>query len=183
MMTSKYLQRGLTLIENLIALLLLSFSLLGLAGLIAKTLVREKDAVSHSLAALQAQDIAERMRANRKAYDAGIYFVYLSAADTLANAQNCSAGGFAATPSPAVCSPVQMAQDDAFDWRQWVAKSLPGGVAVVCRDDTPDDGSDTDVACDNGSRIAIKIFWRVARGGGRASDRSDIQRFTMVYQP
>jgi type IV pilus assembly protein PilV len=185
---SHRLQRGLTLIENLVALLLLSFALLGLAGLIAKTLGREKDSVSHSLAALQAQDIADRMRANRKAYDAGTYFTYLNALNTSPGSQNCSAEGFGGTSSPSTCTPAQMAQDDAYNWRQWVAKSLPGGVAVVCHDDTPDDGTTTGEQCDGGTRVVIKIFWSVKRTGGRASSSDpnapdNSQRFVMVFQP
>ncbi len=176
-------QLGLTLIENLVALLLLSFSLLGMAGLITQTLGRGKDSVSHSLAAMQAQDIADRMRANRKAYDIGNYFTYLGTASTQPASQGCSASGFGGTPTVADCTPDQMAQDDAYDWRQWVASSLPGGIAVVCHDDTPNDGLDSDPACDGGTRTAIKIFWRVSRGGGRASDGTHDQRFVMVFRP
>jgi type IV pilus assembly protein PilV len=189
------LQRGLTLVENLVALLLLSFALLGLAGLIVKTLGREKDSVSHSLAALQAQDIADRMRANRKGYDNGDYLTALSVVDA-GTSQSCSASGFGkATGTVAVCTPTQMAQDDAYNWRQWISLSLPGAIGVVCNDDTPDDGTydstspnATQFACDGGTRVVIKIFWNVSRNGGRASSSDplhpdNVQRFVMVYRP
>lgn len=176
-------QHGMIMVENLVALVLISFALLGMAGLIVKTLSREKESVYHSLAAAQAQDIAERMRANKSSFTSGDYFTQLQTVGTNPTSQHCSAGGFGGVSPPSVCTSASLAQDDAYAWRQWIAKSLPGGVGVVCKDDTPEDGTDTAPACDGGGRVAIKIFWRDKKNGGRASDSGDIQRFVMVFQP
>lgn len=174
---------GMILIENLVSLLLISFALLGMAGLIVKTLSREKESVYHSLAAVQAQDIAERMRANKSAFTAGTYVAKLNATNTAPASQSCSAGGFGAATAPAACTPDKLAEDDAYSWRQWIAASLPGGTGIVCMDDSPDDGTIADPACAGGSKVVVKIFWRDKKNGGRASDSTDTQRFVMVFQP
>ena len=180
-------QTGLTLLENLVALLLISFALLGLAGLITKTLNREKESVFHSLASVQAQDIVERMRVNQSAFVAGNYYTYLSTTAASPASQNCSAN-FLTASTPDTCDPAKMAQDDAYRWRQVIKKSLPGGVGIVCKDDTPDDGTATTPACAGGTRVVVKIFWRDTKGGGRATDigaatHANDQRFVMVFQP
>lgn len=58
-------QRGTTLIEVLIALLVLSVGLLGMAGLQMTSLKSNYSAYYRSQASLLAYDIADRMRANR----------------------------------------------------------------------------------------------------------------------
>lgn len=174
---------GMILLENLVSLLLISFALLGMAGLIIKTLSREKESVYHSLAAVQAQDIAERMRTNKSAFSDGTYLAKLNATDTAPASQSCSAGGFGAVTTPAACTAVKLAEDDAYSWRQWIAASLPGGTGIVCLDDSPDDGTIAAPACAGGSKVVVKIFWRDKKNGGRASDSTDIQRFVMVFQP
>ncbi len=59
--------RGISLIEMLVALLVLSFGLLGLAGLQANSLRNNTSAFFRSQANAQAFDIMDRMRANRNA--------------------------------------------------------------------------------------------------------------------
>lgn len=58
---------GLTLVEILIALLVISVGLLGVAGLHAMSLRNNYDALMRSHASALAGDIADRMRANRAA--------------------------------------------------------------------------------------------------------------------
>ena len=64
---------GFTLIEILITLLILSIGLLGLAGLQTKGLQYDQVAFMRSQAAIMADDIADRMRANVLEAQAGIY--------------------------------------------------------------------------------------------------------------
>ena len=58
-------QSGLTLIEILISVLIISIGLLGVAGLHAYSLRNNYDALMRSHASALASDIADRMRANR----------------------------------------------------------------------------------------------------------------------
>lgn len=66
-------QRGFSLLEVLIAVLVLSIGLLGLAGLYAVGLRSVDSANLRTQATVVAQDILERMRANRDAAIAGDY--------------------------------------------------------------------------------------------------------------
>jgi type IV pilus assembly protein PilV len=58
-------QSGLTIIEILISVLIISIGLLGVAGLHAYSLRNNYDALMRSHASALASDIADRMRANR----------------------------------------------------------------------------------------------------------------------
>ncbi|MEX1067012.1 MAG: type IV pilus modification protein PilV [Aquisalimonadaceae bacterium] len=66
-------QRGLTLIEVLVTMVVLSIGLLGLAGLQAYALQNNNSAYYASQATILTQDIADRMRANREAALNGQY--------------------------------------------------------------------------------------------------------------
>ena len=73
-------QRGTTLIETLVALLVLSIGLLGVAALQVTALQTNQSAHVRSQASVLAYDIADRMRANRAAALAGNYNVAYGAA-------------------------------------------------------------------------------------------------------
>jgi len=66
-------QRGISLIEVLIALLLISIGLLGMASLQANSLKFNRSAYDRSVATQLAYDITDRMRANRAGALAGDY--------------------------------------------------------------------------------------------------------------
>jgi type IV pilus assembly protein PilV len=77
-------QRGMTLVETLIALLVLSIGLLGIAGLQMTSLQNNRGAHLRSQAAVLAYDIADRMRANRTVALTGTgYTVALGAPKTV----------------------------------------------------------------------------------------------------
>ncbi len=105
-------QRGVTLIEVLVALLVLSIGLLGLAGLQTVALQHNQAAYMRSQATNLAHDVADRMRANREAALAGDY-------DT----NDCDA-------------PTEKDPDDS-DLGEWCAavRQLPGGTASISRSD------------------------------------------------
>lgn len=58
-------QRGFTLIEVLIAILVVTFALLGMAALIARSTVGEVEAIQRSQALLLVRDMTERIQLNR----------------------------------------------------------------------------------------------------------------------
>ncbi|HPE00801.1 MAG: hypothetical protein RLZ55_1007 [Actinomycetota bacterium] len=62
--STAYRQRGLSMVEILVAIVVLSIGLLGLAGLQANSLRTSQSALYRSQAATFAEDMAERMRAN-----------------------------------------------------------------------------------------------------------------------
>lgn len=66
-------QAGFTLLEILVAIVVLSLGLLGLAGLQAASLTNNQNAFYRSIATQQAYDMADRIRANLAGVAAGSY--------------------------------------------------------------------------------------------------------------
>ena len=110
--------RGFTLVEAMVALVVLAVGMLGIAGLYVTTLRSGGGAIYRMQAVNLASDMGDRIRANRTAglaYNAG-------AADN-----NCY--GVAAVD----CAPALMAANDLFVWQQQVQdpRILPGGNSTV----------------------------------------------------
>lgn len=80
--TSRHRQKGVGLIEVLVALVVLSVGLLGMATLQATSLRANHQAYLRSQAVILARDVVDRMRANRPPALAGDYDIALDAAAT-----------------------------------------------------------------------------------------------------
>ena len=107
--------RGSSLIEVLVTIVILAFSLLGLAGLLTQSLAMSQGGYSRTIAVQHIYAFADRMRAN----PAGITS---SAYNTLS----------ATSPDPACgvsCSPAQVAQTDYYQWLQSLKNSLGGSAS------------------------------------------------------
>jgi type IV pilus assembly protein PilV len=78
-------QRGTTLVETLVALLVLSIGLLGVAALQVNALQTNQGAHIRSQASVLAYDLADRMRANRAVALAGGYNVTYGSTPTGTN--------------------------------------------------------------------------------------------------
>jgi len=106
---------GFTLIEVLIALIIMSVGMLGIAGLYVHSMQAGRTSVLRHNAVTLAGDIADRIRANPRA----------GAAYALAGANNnCVAGGVD-------CTPGEMAANDIWLWDQQAAATLPNGAVNV----------------------------------------------------
>jgi len=112
--------RGLSLIEALVALVVLSVGLLGIAALYAESLLSVRTSLQRSQAALLASDLAERIRANRGGRPA--YVDAVSGAGALTTACRQGGGG---------CPPEQMARYDKAEWAGAIKASLPNGTGAV----------------------------------------------------
>lgn len=106
---------GFTLVESLVAMVVISVGMLGIAAMYVEGLRAGRTSVYRSAAVELVADMADRIRANdqgQAAYSGG-------AADN-----NCVGGA-------ADCSPAQLAADDLFWWLQGVEGRLPQGAAAV----------------------------------------------------
>ena len=101
--------RGFSLIEAMVALLVLSIGLLGIAALYVETLRASRTALYRTEAVVQATDLADRMRANRNP----------------ANAYACGSPCVPANGGNAI------ADADLADWMNAIAAALPAGSADV----------------------------------------------------
>ncbi|MDW3094943.1 MAG: type IV pilus modification protein PilV [Gammaproteobacteria bacterium] len=126
--TSNY--KGFTLLEVLVALLILSIGLLGLVNLQMRGLQYSDSARQRSQATFLAYDILDRMRANKGEVDNGTYDILISAA----------------APQPLVtdmcstvtvsCTPDKLADYDLWEWKNDLSTYLPNGNGSVRKDNT-----------------------------------------------
>jgi type IV pilus assembly protein PilV len=111
---------GFTLVEVLIALIILSVGMLGIAGLYVHSMQAGRTSLFRHHAVTLAGDVGDRIRANPRA----------GPAYALAGANNnCVDGGVD-------CTPGQMAANDIFLWDQQAADTLPNGTVTVTYDNS-----------------------------------------------
>jgi len=133
-------QRGFTMIEALVALVILAIGLLGIAALNLDALRSGRTAIYRTQAVNLAADMADRIRANRRARNT--YQLALGDAAPTVDGTN------AACETTAGCTAADMAARDLARWAASVAQLLPGGragVNVVALGATIDDPSTYEV--------------------------------------
>jgi type IV pilus assembly protein PilV len=115
---------GFSLLEVLIALLVLSIGLLGLAALQTVGLTFNRQSYGRTQATLQAYDIIDRIRANKN-----------NNAVVNSNYDNVTLGATPGTVDCATstCDSDQMAQYDIRTWNNANKSILPQGKGVICR--------------------------------------------------
>lgn len=114
---------GFTLIEVLIAMLVMAVGLLGLAGMQAKSLGNNQSAYNRSLATQLAYDLTDRMRANVKGLA-----TYTTIAPAAATAKTqCEP----TTTTGAACTPANMAENDLYVWNKAIADNLSSGTGSI----------------------------------------------------
>lgn len=137
-------QDGFTLLEVLIALLVLSIGLLGLASLQTVGLRSNQMATMRTQATHRAYDISDRMRANQSGVAAQNYVQSVTAVVPTGTIVDCAT---------TVCTPAEMATFDVAAWMTEVIR-LPGGRGRITRDAT-------------GTLVkhTVTIFWDEERRG------------------
>lgn len=128
--------RGSTLIEVLVALLLLSFTLLGIAGLMSATTRYQLGVNSRSVITLLFNDLTSRVRSNNAS--AATAYIYNSATWSTQQGTISAVSPLCGATDAVVCSPDQRAAHDIWELRTAVKQSLPQGGLLV--DGSPDNG-------------------------------------------
>lgn len=132
-------QSGFTLIEVLVAVLIVSVGVLGVAGLQLLSLQNNTSAMFRTQAIQGAYDIMDRARANR-----GQNYSLAMDANTPNAAVNCEAAN---------CNPQQMRNFDLNVWRTALANDLPLGTGAV------------EMA---GGRMTVTVRWQDTRNPNAA---------------
>ena len=139
-------QTGFSLVELTVATAIYSMGLGSLSLMLLLSVQGTSEASLETTAATQAGSLAEMI---------------LMTSD--------AAGHYALPPGPGTvpcdpaqgCSVEEMAAWQLSSWRRHLATELPGGMGLVCRDATPNDGDAEDAACSGEGGAVIKVFWQV----------------------
>lgn len=174
MHTRLNLYKGATLIEVMVALVIVAVGLLGLAGLQATSLQTNSNAEKRTQATIVANDMIERMRANPVGVAGGRYdAVDFAALDCtvppVPYCQDTSGGGTATT-----CSPIQAAVFDAFIAKCESAVRMPSGtVDVQCTDNLG-----VAEACAGTAFRTLTVTWQSINESGAST-----KNISLIFRP
>lgn len=164
---------GLTMIEILVTLIILSIGLLGMAALQLTGIRSANSSTYRTQATLLADDLAERMRANTTAVDSNAFMAVNSAALNCATVPNPYCGEYydGVNNNAAVsCTPAEMA---TYDLNVWFCGELNSGArrggvqsilnsataTITCTDVNPPSGADVDPCTNRSSYHTITLGW------------------------
>jgi type IV pilus assembly protein PilV len=153
-------QAGFSMMEILVTIVVLSIGLLGLAGLQMTGLQNNQSAYYRTIAMQQAYDMADRIRANPVAQEAGDY-------DSISGTPSdpgCISSG---------CTPTEMQEYDAHAWNTDNDELLPAGTGTVER---------------SGNFFIVTVMWDDDRTGATGTNcggdpQVDLKCFTLSFQP
>ncbi|MFC5741608.1 type IV pilus modification protein PilV [Dyella tabacisoli] len=169
-------QRGISLIEVLVAVLIFSIGLIGLAGLMVMAARSNQAAYLRTQATFLAGNMADRMRANPVGVWSGSYNASYS---SVSNQQVCNASS--------ACSPDQVAARDQHVWGTMLSATLPDAVASISCDKSsvgfalsPDQ---INMRPPYGGSCAMTIRWVERKAGDKNHRDADWQTYAWEFQP
>lgn len=180
---------GFSIIEVLVAIIILSFGMLGAVGMQSVAMQSNKEARNQAAATTFARDLAERMRGNntvatRQPGAAGgnpyLFDVTLSSpTDVAVPFKNCF------TDSNGCPLKEDAASWDVSDWQSRVQQELPNPRVKVCFDKNPFDAAGRSRwTCTNDGDIAVlKVSWNRNSTEGKLVFTSDANNVPALVIP
>lgn len=151
-------QQGISLIESLVAMVILALGVMGLLGVQLRTLSDQQQGVQRGVAMRMADELFERIKANPN--NAISITAPLGAAQWAWLANYAIAWGVVPANNPDCaanpCNATQRAQWDIRRWRQSLTSGLPGGNTQVM------------VSPDNPRQMIVIIGWTLKETGADA---------------
>lgn len=178
-------ESGLTLIEVLIAVVVLAVGLLGIAGLQSAALSNNLTSYQYTQALTLAQSMIERMRANRDGVLANAYRLDVGATPAEADA-NCL---------NSACSPEQQARWDIAMIAAQLSSSAPTTNLLPASDADGTSiprgmlpGGRLSIVCDEGICAAdrlriVTVYWDAARSEPDEVNCTALRCIQLAYQP
>lgn len=167
---SKQTQRGVSLIEVLISLLIVAVGVLGLAKMQALTVANTQTSGARGLIALQAASLAALMHSNKGYWQVatGTHPYCPSSSCTLKGTSTTLFGSVPSTcastsTSSATCNIAQMAAYDVNNWMAQMNINVPTYTAVINCDNS---GGTLPVTC------SIEVDWLEKQAGGGTATAS-----------
>lgn len=150
-------QQGLTLIESMISLLIISVGLLGIAALQVTSMKQNNSALHHSQAVWVGYNMADRIRANFTQFDS-----YAGTNTSNDYDQDCT---------NQVCTAAQLVVADQADWATAI-QTLPGGLGMITKPAGTND------------ELLIRVMWddegTGASGTGCGGGSNDLTCYTVT---
>lgn len=149
------IQRGVTLIESLVAIVVMALGILGILGVQMRTLSDTQTGVRRAQAIRLIEDMGERMKANPSALaNLSSYVSNFAASPTV---PSCASG----------CTAANLATYDVAVWKRTVRESLPLGKASIFVAPGEADG--------NRRQLGVIVAWREnERDGMSTTDKAAI---------
>lgn len=142
-------QRGISLMESLIALVVLALGIMGLAGVQTRILAESRTSNYRAVAIGLIDDLNNRLLLNRIAALSNPTPYALDWTDAATAAQDCVTSQ---------CTGAQLAQSDLNQWRASLAAALPGAAARIFLSTT------------DPRQIGIAIAWNANEGKAADTD-------------
>lgn len=176
-MTKHKRQSGFTLIEVMVALLIFSLGMMGMAALMVLSVKTNQSAYLRTQASFLAQSMADRMRSNMGLINSynGTYSLATVGSDP------CASGS--------ACSPANMVVRDQGLWSQQLTETLPNPTAVIACNGNVLGGAAQAGASPYNGLCTLTITWdeatlrRGTRSAAPGDALPDLQTFAWVYQP
>ena len=148
-------QRGITLLESLVAIVVMALGILGILGVQMRTLSDTQTGVRRAQAIRLIEDMGERMKANPSALaNLSSYVSNFAASPTV---PSCASG----------CTAANLATYDVAVWKRTVLESLPLGKASIFVAPGEADG--------NRRQLGVIVAWREnERDGMSTTDKAAI---------
>lgn len=144
------------MVEVLVSILIVALGILGTLGLLMNGLRMSSSSNFRTVAAAQANAMADGLRGNP--------FAIASAAGSgLSSFDAPTPATVAACFSAAGCSRSNFVNNNVWVWQQQLAASLPSGAGIICRDSTANDGAPGAWACDGTGEYVVKVCWNEQR--------------------
>lgn len=167
-LSSTAFSRGFSLIELLVAVLVMGIGVLGVTGLQMVSLQNNRDALQRAEAVQLAYDMMDRIRANPEGAPAGAAYGGLALGDGPPAAPDCMSN---------VCSQAQMVSFDQASWKCSLGSFHADGVCADLRangilpaeDAQPGlPNGDGSVAVDGAGSIRVSVQWTETTGQVRS---------------
>lgn len=134
-------QRGISLLESLIALLITVLGIMGILGMQMRTLTDSQTATRRAQAIRLIEDLSERMRVHPNALAS--ISSYVSGFDDEPDPIDCTTNA---------CTPAQLLNRDLASWKENVANTLPLGQANIFIAPWED--------ADSPTQVGVMVRWR-----------------------
>jgi type IV pilus assembly protein PilV len=181
---SRITNRGFTLLEVLIALLIFSLGLMGLAGLLTTSVKTNHSAYLRTQAIFLAQSMADRMRANPLGVWNSAY--NLNTVQTTAGTAPAAVSVAAASACSSGCTYAQIAARDLQTFQNQLFQFLPNaGVAINCTAvASPPAAADLLKLPPYARPCEIQVSWtQLAITGQSAAQAATPDVFDWIFQP